>query len=246
MQKRGYQQFCPVAMACELLEPRWTMLILCEMWAGSTRFADIQRGVPGMSPSLLAKRLKDMEKQALVTRTAGRDGRIHYRTTPKTDELEPLVHGLGAWAHRHVDPSLQLERLDDHLLMWNIRRKIQVSGQLRRKAVIQFILKVSERPEQNYWLIVRPDGETDLCMIDPQFEVDLYVSADLKALTSAWMGHSNFATEIARENIVMVGDEALSRSLPQWLGRSRYAGDAEDPHASLARPEYSVPEWAGH
>lgn len=245
MQNRGYQQFCPVAMACELLEPRWTMLILCEMWAGSTRFADIQRGVPGMSPSLLAKRLKDMERQALLTRTTGRDGRIHYRTTPKTDELEPLVHGLGAWAHRHVDPGLQLESLDDHLLMWNIRRKIQVSGQFRRKAIIQFILKMSDKPDQNYWLIVRPDGEADLCMIDPQFDVDLYVSADLKALTSAWMGHSSFATEIAHETIVMVGDNELSRSLPKWLGRSRYAGAGEGPARSLAARDYSVQERAG-
>lgn len=48
--------FCPVAMACEMLEPRWTMLVLCEMWNGSSRFCDIQLGVPAMSPGLLSKR----------------------------------------------------------------------------------------------------------------------------------------------------------------------------------------------
>ena len=229
MQKQGYQQFCPVAMACEILEPRWTMLILCEMWSGSTRFSDIQRGVPGMSPSLLSKRLRDMETEGLLTRTIGLDGHIDYRTTPMTDELEPLVHGLGAWAHRHVDPGLQLKSLDDHLLMWNIRRKIRVTDRFRRKVVIQFILKESAKPDQNYWLIVRPSGETDLCMIDPRFDIDLYVTADLRALTSAWMGHSSFAAEIARETIVMIGDQALSRSLPQWLGLSSFASNASSP-----------------
>ncbi|MDB5612835.1 MAG: HxlR family transcriptional regulator [Devosia sp.] len=225
MQTQGYQQFCPVAMACEMLEPRWTMLILCEIWSGSTRFSDIQRGVPGMSPSLLSKRLKDMAMQGLLTRAIRADKHTDYRTTPMANELEPLVHELGAWAHRHVDPTLQLKCLDDHLLMWNIRRKIQVTDQFRRKAIIQFILKVSGKSDRNYWLIVRPNGDTDLCMIDPKFEVDLYVSADLKALTSAWMGHSSFAEEIAQETIVMIGDEGLSRSLPRWLKRSSFAGD---------------------
>ena len=225
MQAQSYQQFCPVAMACEMLEPRWTLLILCEIWSGSTRFSDIQRGVPGMSPSLLSKRLKDMARQGLLTRAIGADKHTDYRTTPMADELEPLVHELGAWAHRHVDPKMQLKCLDDHLLMWNIRRKIQVTDRFRRKAIIQFIIKVSGKTDRNYWLIVRPDGDTDLCMIDPKFDVDLYVSADLKALTSAWMGHSSFAEEIAHETIVMTGDADLSRSLPQWLKRSSFAGD---------------------
>lgn len=223
MPTQGYQQFCPVAMACEMLEPRWTMLILSEMWSGSTRFSEIQRGVPGMSPSLLSRRLKEMEAKGLLTRVISTDGHIDYRTTAMANELEPLVHALGAWAHRHIDPDLQLECLDDHLLMWNIRRKIQISELPRHKVVIQFILKAAGKPDRNYWLIIRPDGETDLCMIDPKFDVDLYVSADLRALTSAWMGHSSFADEIKREAIVLIGDHALARSMPRWLRRSSYA-----------------------
>lgn len=224
MHTQGYQQFCPVAMACDILEPRWTMLILCEMWSGSTRFSDIQRGVPGMSPSLLSKRLKELEAKGLITRATCSEGHIDYRTTSMADELEPLVHELGAWAHRHIDPDLQLDCLDDHLLMWNIRRKIQISDRFRRRVVIQFILKTSGKLDRNYWLIIRADSDTDLCMIDPKFDVDLYFSADLRALTSAWMGHSSFAEEIARDTIVMIGDEGLARSMPQWLRRSSYAG----------------------
>lgn len=93
-------------MACEMLEPRWTMLILCEMWSGSTRFSEIQCGVPGMSPSLLSRRLKEMEVKGLVTRSAVPGGHIDYGTTSMANELEPLVHALGAWAHRHIDPDL--------------------------------------------------------------------------------------------------------------------------------------------
>jgi len=227
MPTSGYQQFCPVAMACEMLEPRWTMLILCEMWSGSTRFSEIQRGVPGMSPSLLSRRLKEMEEKGLLTRTARPDGHIDYRTSAMADEIESVVHALGAWAHRRLDPALQLQRLDDRLLMWNIRRKIQVRQLPRRKVVIQFILRTEGKPDHDYWLIVRPDGETDLCAVDPRFDVDLYVSADLRALTSAWMGHTTFAEEIARERIAMTGDRALARTLPQWLRRSSFADPDE-------------------
>ena len=210
-----------------MLEPRWTMLILCEMWSGSTRFSEIQRGVPGMSPSLLSRRLRDMEGKGLLTRTAWPDGHIDYRTTPMADELMPLVHALGALAHRHIDPDLQLECLDHHLLMWNVRRKIQISELPRRKVVIQFILQAVGKPDGNYWLIIRPGGETDLCMVDPKFDVDLYISADLRALTSAWMGHSSFEDEIAREAIVMIGDRALARSMPKWLRQSSFAASGQ-------------------
>lgn len=229
MMNHGYQQFCPLAMACEILEPRWTMLILSEMWAGSIRFSEIQRGVPGMSPSLLSRRLKEMESKGLLTRTTGRDGHIDYRTTPMADEIEPLLQALGGWAHRHVDPDLQLDCLDDHLLMWNMRRKIRIRDLPRRKLVIQFILRVDDKSDRDYWLIVRPDGEIDLCMIDPKFDVDLYVAASLRALTSAYMGHSSFAEEMAKEQIVLTGDEALARSMPDWLRLSSYAPSEPTP-----------------
>ena len=39
----GYNLFCPLAMACEVVEPRWTLLILLEMWNGSTRFNELRR-----------------------------------------------------------------------------------------------------------------------------------------------------------------------------------------------------------
>ena len=63
MSNDGYNQFCPVSKACEIIEPRWTLLILSEMGGGSTRFNEILRGVPGMSPTLMSKRLKELELQ---------------------------------------------------------------------------------------------------------------------------------------------------------------------------------------
>ena len=69
----------------------------------------------------------------------------------------------------------------------------------------------------------KPGEETDLCYIDPKFEVDMYVLCDLAVLTSAWMGYSTFEEEIANERIFLIGNELISRTLSKWLKRSRFA-----------------------
>lgn len=124
-------------MAASLLEPRWTMLFLCEMWSGSTRFNEIQRGVPGMSTALLSKRLKELEANGLVTRRESTNGNYtEYLTTELADELAPLIRGLGEWAHRNIDCEVSLQDLDARLLMWKIRGKIDLLQLPRRKSVI--------------------------------------------------------------------------------------------------------------
>ena len=62
MTQGSYRQFCPVAMSAEILCTRWTVVLLREMMAGSTRFNDLRRGVPRMSPALLSQRLKELEQ----------------------------------------------------------------------------------------------------------------------------------------------------------------------------------------
>ena len=79
----SYNQFCPVAMAAEILCTRWTIVLLRELVAGSTRFNELRRGVPRMSPALLSKRLKDLEAAGVVARSqlAGDPGLYEYTLT---------------------------------------------------------------------------------------------------------------------------------------------------------------------
>ena len=76
----SYGQFCPVAMAAELICTRWTALVLRELLCGSTRFNDIRRGLPRMSPTLLSKRLKELEQAGVVEvrRGLGRRLRLSF------------------------------------------------------------------------------------------------------------------------------------------------------------------------
>jgi len=223
MPDQSYPRFCPVAMAASLLEPRWTMLVLCEMWSGSTRFNEIQKGVPGMSPGLLSKRLKEMETNGLVMRALHPGGYTEYRLTPQAEELEPLIYALGDWAHRNVDCSVSLQHLDARLLMWKIRAKIDLLQLPKRKAVIQFLLDDPAEGQVHYWLVAKPGQEMDLCYADPGQDVDLFVVCALQALTAAWMGHSSFEREIEAGRITLTGNALMARTLTKWLVRSSFA-----------------------
>lgn len=238
MSQVSYNQFCPIAKACEVLEPRWTLLILSEMWSGSTRFNEIRRGVPGMSPTLQSKRLKELEKAGLITRSENRaTSDIIYKTTSAADQLRPIIYSLGQWAHRNIDAEVSLERLDARLLMWNVRRKIDNSAMpgtgLR---VVQFVFPELAKDRQSYWLIVKPGMPVDLCTSDPGHDVDLFITADLKAMTSAWMGWSSLSAEMLRGKINLVGDPEISATIGRWMVRSSYAAET-DPAQSRNRTD---------
>jgi DNA-binding HxlR family transcriptional regulator len=199
------------------------------MWSGSTRFNEIQRGVPAMSPGLLSKRLKDMEDKGLIVRRiSGAGNHAEYFTTELANELEPIVVSLGEWAHRNIDTTVSLQDLDARVLMWNIRRKINRAGLPIHKCVIQFTLNDPPNETANYWLVIKPGIETDLCYMDPGHNVDLFVVSELRALTSAWMGYTSLEHELEQDRITLVGHLGMARGLTDWLRTSRFAKSREE------------------
>ena len=213
-----YGQFCPVAMAAELLATRWTLVVLGEMLSGSTRFNEIRRGVPRMSTALLAKRLRELERAGVVTHEGG-----EYVLTRSGRDLAPVIQGLGRWALKWVDADCTLANLDVRLLMWNMRRNLRPDPMPARRAVVEFLYPQLPADEGRYWLIVAPDAPVDLCSIDPGHEVDLLVTADLRAMTAAWMGMTDFADELRERRIELSGDERLAATFTRWIGRSGLA-----------------------
>ncbi|MBS0402056.1 MAG: helix-turn-helix transcriptional regulator, partial [Proteobacteria bacterium] len=191
MATASYRQFCPVAMAAEVLCCRWTLLVVRELMMGSSRFNDLRRGVPRMSTALLAKRLKELEAAGIVARTraTGAAEGHEYHLTPAGHELRPIVDAVGAWGQRWVTTEATLRHLDANLLMWDIRRHVHPEPAPEARTTVEFIFSDRPQPERNYWLIVEPASDVDLCMVDPGFEVDVYVSTDLRTLTALWLGY---------------------------------------------------------
>ncbi len=226
MTQQSYRQFCPVAMAAEVLCTRWTVVLLRELVAGSTRFNDLRRGVPRMSPALLSQRLKDLEAAGVLRRDAlpGEPGLFEYRLTAAGRELEALVEAFGTWGQRWVTTELSLQHLDASLLMWDMRRNLNLTPLPKRRSVIQFRYPEQAASDRAWWLIVEAGAASvDLCSVDPGFDVDLYVSSDLRTMTAIWMGLETVRGALATQKLILTGDPDLARDMQSWLGLSPFA-----------------------
>ena len=230
---KGYGQFCPVAKAAEIFAERWTPLVLRELVCGSHRFSELHRGVPLMSRTLLAQRLAQLEDAGIVRSAARTKGRgREYFLTPAGEELRPLIDGLGEWGQRWARSQLSAGDLDPGLLMWDIRRRVNINRLPDRRVVVQFDFRAvpkTVRSAPTYWLILEPE-DVDLCLKDPGYEIDLVVDADLVALTKAWMGDVRLADAMRSGLVRVEGPTALVRAFPGWLALSGFA-DVERPRA---------------
>lgn len=220
-----YGQFCPVAMAAEILCTRWTIVVLRELIAGSTRFNELRRGIPRMSPALLSQRLKELEAAGVVARLPSPTdpGVTEYQLTPSGRDLTPLVMAFGVWGQRWVETEVQLKTLDVQLLMWDMRRNLDVTPLPPRRTVLQFIYPELPATQRAWWLLVGPEDGVDLCSVDPGLDVDLFVSTDLRTMTAIWMGMDTVRAAVASRRMLLTGDRKLASDMQVWLGRSVFA-----------------------
>jgi DNA-binding HxlR family transcriptional regulator len=221
LERGGYGQFCPVSMAAEVFCSRWTPLVVRELLAGTTRFNDLRRGVPRMSPALLSKRLKELEKAGIVYVERNASA-VEYRLTNAGEDLREIVMGLGFWGSRWVESQLSLRNLDPSLLMWDMRRHLVVEPFPPRRCTIQFQYPDLPFSKQNFWLVVE-GGTVDLCGFDPGFEIDLLVRSPLRTMTAIWMGIAKMRHELDVGNLEVDGDPAIASAMQQWLGLSPFA-----------------------
>jgi DNA-binding HxlR family transcriptional regulator len=222
MTQGSYKQFCPVAMAAEVLCTRWTVVLLREMIAGSTRFNDLRRGVPRMSPALLSQRLKELEAAGVLRRQpiAAEPEVFEYRLTQAGEELQSIVEGFGFWGQRWVDKDLSLQQLDASLLMWDMRRQLDTTPMPKRRSVIHFGYPEQQPKDRAWWLVVAPQADVELCSFDPGFDVDLYVATDLRTMTSIWMGIDTVRNAMGADRMLLTGDQQLASDMQTWLGLS--------------------------
>jgi DNA-binding HxlR family transcriptional regulator len=225
MAEGSYRQFCPVAMAAEVLCTRWTVILLRELVAGSTRFNELRRGVPRMSPALLSRRLKDLEAAGIVAREASRSesGAFEYRLTASGRELGPIVEAFGIWGQRRIEADLSLQHLDVQLLMWDMRRNLNPTPMPQGRKIIHFIYPELPVTQRSWWLVVDPKDGVDLCSVDPGFDIDLYVSVDLRTMTAIWMGLDTVRAAVANKRMILTGERRIASAMQTWLGLSPFA-----------------------
>jgi DNA-binding HxlR family transcriptional regulator len=234
IENRGYGQFCPVALAAEVLAERWTPLVIRELLMGSTRFNDLQRGLPRMSSALLARRLKELQFAGILERRSGASGGAEYHLTAAGRELLPLIEKMGLWAQRWLRHKLvDTANLDPDLLMWDIRRTVM--NQVKpgdRRYVAEFQLSGVPINRRRYWLVFEP-GHVDLCYKDPGFEVDLFVATSLRVLTEIWLGHVGIDQALREERLRLEGSRRDIAAFRSWFALSPFAPAGRAPTGQM-------------
>jgi DNA-binding HxlR family transcriptional regulator len=197
-------------------------LLVRELLCGSKRFNDLHRGVPRMSTSLLAQRLRHLEDIGVVRRT--RVGKVwEYGLTEAGEGLRPIVMALGHWGARWIGSRLRDDELDAGLLMWDMRRFACIEEFPARAVIIHFRFRDARSGEGNWWLVVE-DGVADLCRDDPGRELTLVVDSTVRALTEVWTGDRTPPEVLKSRELCVNGPTQDAKDLWRWLGTSAFAG----------------------
>ena len=210
-----YGQYCPVARAAEILADRWTVLIIRELLADINHFNELERGLPHMSRTLLAERLRRLERTGVLERrVASRGKRTEYRLTPAGHELQPIIDLFGEWGARWAFGDPRPNELDPIVLLWWMRRRVCLDRISRRRVVIQFDFRAG--PKRSYWLLIEPT-DVSVCLKHPGFDIDLIVTADIMAFYRVWLGRSSLSEALRRKLVHLDGTPADVRAFPQWF-----------------------------
>jgi DNA-binding HxlR family transcriptional regulator len=213
---KGYGQYCSVARALDLLGERWTLLIIRELLLGSTRFSELQRGIPRVSKTMLAARLKELTDASVITRIESGHGPT-YALTRSGEELLSVVREIGTWGQRWLPRSLPSGHLDAETLLFDMRRRVHNDALPIEPTVVHFVIEDPRGAESEHYLLLRR-GEVSLCSENPGFPKALRVSARLRTLTAWWRGDISW-NEARAEGLLLAGRKEAIRAFPRWFER---------------------------
>jgi DNA-binding HxlR family transcriptional regulator len=218
---RDYGQYCPVSLGSEVLADRWTPLILREMVLGNTRFNDIERGLPGISRSLLALRLRHLERKGVLQRRPASGGRgSEYHLTPAGRDLEPVIMAIGEWAVRWLFTDPEPAVVDPVTLTWWMHRRVDATRLPDRRVVIEFDYRGENATV--IWLVL-DRGEPSVCIKHPGFDSDVVVTTDAASFMRVFSGIESLDHARHRGAVTIAGPPSLTRAFGNWFLWSPFA-----------------------
>lgn len=216
----GYGQHCPVAKAAEVLDGRWTLLVLRELLVGSTRFNEIHRGVPRMSRTLLSRRLAQLERKGVVERRPHRGG-PSYVLTPAGEELFGVLEAIGEWGVRWLD-SLAPEDLDPALLLWEMQRSVDADALPDGRTVLALTFPDAGSELRDWWLLLSAE-DVEVCDEDPGLDVDVAIESPLRTFVRVWRGDLGWNDALASGGMELHGPERMRRQVRTWFHLSYFS-----------------------
>jgi DNA-binding HxlR family transcriptional regulator len=218
----SYGQYCPLALATELLCRRWTILVISRLLDGCRTFNEIHQGVPKISPSLLSTRLSELEHAGIVRRKKIRgENRFRYEPTEAALDLSELIERMAIWG-QHWSRDMSMDDLDPAFLAWSMSLRMNTEAMPAGRTVIEFEFSGTPTEFRRFWL-VNNDGKVDMCLKNPGFETSLLVRSDMRRFVEAWRGFRDMRHEIHAGRIRLAGPGHLISSFPDWLQLSALA-----------------------
>jgi DNA-binding HxlR family transcriptional regulator/putative sterol carrier protein len=211
---KPHGQYCPISRAVEVLGERWSLLIVRDLLCGANRFNDLARCNPRLSRTLLAKRLRQLERAGIVEHLDD-----EYHLTAAGHELRPIVFGLGDWGAKWQFGEPREDELDPQLLMWWVHGRLDFSVLPERRIVLAF--RFADRWER-FW-IVRDATGPSVCDFDPGFDVDATISSDLSTMYQVWLGKLDLRAALRTGRVEVDGEAAIVRRVPMVLQLSEVA-----------------------
>jgi DNA-binding HxlR family transcriptional regulator len=212
-----YGQYCPVAKSLDILGDRWTLLIIRDMLTGVSHFNELERGLPGISRAVLANRLQRLCRAGVIEKLVNESGRqtTTYRLTLAGQGLSGVIGALWVWGEVWAFGDPALDELDPVLLMWWMRRRVEVDLLPARRVVAQFDFYGAAT--LSFWLILTR-ADVTLCLTDPGYEVQVSVLADLATLYRVWGQRISYRQALAMGSVRVEGQTSLVRAFPRWFG----------------------------
>ncbi len=211
-----YGQYCPLALAAELLCRRWTVLVVSRLLDGCRTFNEIHQGVPRISPSLLSTRLTELEQAGILTRRKMQDtNRNIYEPTEACLELNDIIDGMAVWGQRWARDN-ELDDLDPAFLAWSMSLRMNTDAMPAERTVIEFEFSGTPTDFRRFWLVSN-DGKIDMCLKHPGFDTDVLVRSDIRHFVEAWRGFRDLRKEIQSGRVKVLGAKPLARAFPDWL-----------------------------
>ena len=214
---------CPAMASADILGDKWTLLLLREMFLGTTRFGGFQKAIPRMSPSILSKRLKTLEAAEIIVRKPSATMQaVEYRLTRSGRELGPIVESMAIWGMRWRKRSIAAQDCDVGGFMWDFHRTLKTQGLPDGETVI--LVQISDRIDLNTWWVIANGDAVDLCPDDPGHDVDIYLTAPLATLVALWLGDISVKDATDARSAFIDGDRHLINSAQDWMAQSPLVG----------------------
>jgi DNA-binding HxlR family transcriptional regulator len=218
-----YGDYCPISTGVDVLGDRWTPLIIRELMVGATGFNEIHRGIPRASRTLLAQRLRQLERWNLVERSGAERGRPgRYRLTEPGQALTPIVWAMGHWAAEWCFDDPADEDCNGISLIWRLHQDAIPAKLPTTRTVVQMVLTGTGGGQG--WLDIN-DGAVTVCRDDQGYDVDLVVEADTRQMHRWLTGRVSFRDLVSGGHARLIGPSRLARSFPGWFNVTSFAED---------------------